>query len=305
MRAVAPAPAARRRPRAAARRRPRRAARAAAGALALAALAAGCGGKAKVSEEKAGGHAARLAQVADEDVRQIRGGLPAGAKRLGEKLFAKREKAPEAAEIRPVLRTTREAVPDLVVAKSTFFAVVDPSGLVVASDLERDPLAGKSLFAPFPELARAANGYVETLGEMPELRSVRTGDDGQWLAATALAGEGGPRGFYVTGWSWRHFARHLEEQLKTELRYEAGAKGAEPPLQYAFVVVGERAYGAATTPEVSKQAIEGLGLGAKLSAGAPPWHGQIEITGRTYGVGAARAPTLCERCLVVALRSEI
>lgn len=274
-------------------------------AVAAAALALGCGGKAKLSEEKAGGHASRLAQLADEDVRQVRGGLPAGAKRLGEKLYASRDKAPTVAEIRPALRTTREAVPDLLVAKSTFFAVVDPSGLVVASDLERDPLAGKSLFSPFPELARAANGYVETLGEMAELRSTRTGDDGQWVAATALAGEGGPRGFYVTGWSWRHFARHLEEQLKTELRYDAGAKGSEPPLLYALVVVGERAYGAPTTPEVSKQAIEALGLGAKLSAGAPPWHGQLDITGRTYGVGAARAPTLCERCLVVALRSEI
>ncbi len=273
-------------------------------ALALAA-AAGCDGKAKVSEAKAGAHAARLAQIADEDVRQVRAGLPEGAKRVGEKLYAGGKPEPEPKAIRDVLGTTRQAVRELQVAKGTFFALADPSGRVLASDAKGDPLAGKPLFAAFAGLERGSGGYAEALGEMAELRSVREGGDGQWVAAAAVAGEVGPKGFFVTGWSWRHFARHLEEQLKTEVRYEPGAKPTELPLLYAFVVMGERVYGSPTVPDVSRQAIEGLGLEAKVGAGAQPWQGRVEITGRTYGVGAARAPALCERCLVVALRSEV
>ncbi|HEU4411552.1 MAG TPA: hypothetical protein VFS43_40280 [Polyangiaceae bacterium] len=274
-------------------------------ALAAAALAPGCGGKAKVSEEKAPAHAARLAQIADEDVKQVRAGLPAGAKRLGERLFAGRDKVPPPADIRAAMDKARQAERDLLVAKSTFFAVTDPAGVVLASDREGEPLAGKSLFGAFPGLVGASGGYVEALGEMAELRSVREGADAQWVAAAAIAGEGGPRGYFATGWAWRLFARHLEEQIKTEVRYEPGAKATELPLLHAFVVVGERVYGSPTVPEVSRQAVEGLGLGAKVGAGAPPFRGQVEITGRPFGVGAARAPSLCERCLVVALRSEV
>jgi hypothetical protein len=265
---------------------------------------AGCGSKAKVSEAKVGANVARVAQIADDDVRQVRVGLPQGAKRLGEKLFAAEGKAPAPTDVRPVLRTTREAVRDLITAKSTFFALAEPSGRVIASDLEGDPLAGASLVEAFPGLGRAPGGYVETVGEFAGLRTVRAGDDGQWVAAAPVPGEGAARALYVTGWAWRHFARHLEEQLKTELRYEPGADPSHLPLIYVFVVVGDRAYGAPATPEVSRQAVEGLGLGSKL-AGSPTWQAQTEITGRGYGVGAARATSLCERCSLVVLRSEI
>jgi hypothetical protein len=275
-------------------------------AWALVALAVGCGDKAKVSEEKAVVHGTRLAQIAEDDVRQVRAGLPAGAKKLGERVFAAPGKAPTPAEMRTAMDKTRQAESNLLVAKSTFFAVTDPTGLVLASDREPDALAGKSLFGAFAGLAGAASGYVEALGEMPELRSVREGADGQWVASSVIAGEGGPKGYYVTGWAWRLFARHLEEQLKTEVRYEPGAKASELPLLYAFVVVGDRVYGTPTVAEVSRQAVEGLGLGAKVGPGAgATFRGRVEITGRPYGVGAARVPSLCERCLVVALRSEV
>lgn len=268
-------------------------------------VAFGCTDKAKVSEEKAGAHGARLAQIVEEDVRQVRVGLPAGAKQLAEKLYAGRDQPPGAADVRAAMNKTRQSQPDLLVSKGTFFAVTDPAGLVVASDREPDTLAGKPLLGAFPGLVGAPGGYAQALGEMAELRSVRTGDDAQWAAAAAIGGEGAPKGFYVTGWAWRLFARHLEEQLRTEVRYEPGAKPTELPLLYAFVVVDTKVYGTPIVPDVSRQAIEGLGLGAKVAPGAPPWHGQVEITGRRYGVGAARVPSLCERCLVAVLRSEV
>ncbi len=263
----------------------------------------GCEDKAKVSEDQAAAHALEAQKLADADVNEVRRGLAAGAKKLTTLIGTDREITP--ARARSLLRQTREAVTDLQVAKSTFFVLADPAGQAYASDLETDGFSGKGLFEGYPALARARDGYTETLGSLEAARGLRTGEDLQWVAGAPVAGpDGKAQALYVTGWSLRRFALHIEEQLKSNLRNGPKKDGkAKEPLLYAFVLRDAKVYGAPVVPEVNVKAVEGLGLPARLGAGS--WHGQVEITNRTFGVAAQKLPLLCDTCSVAILRSEI
>lgn len=267
----------------------------------------GCTDSVKVSEQQAAAHADELAKLVDADVNEIRRGLPAGGKKIAATLFVgeKREATPQSA--REALKKTRESVVDLQLAKSTFFAVTDLEGVAWANDQETDAMSGKNILATLPALQKAKGGaYAEVVGSLEEARGAKAGPDEQWFAAApVVAADGATRGVYVTGWSFRRFAFHLEQQLKTNLRHAAkGESAAKAPLVYAFVVRGDRTYGAPVTPEVNVKAIEGLALSTKLKGDAP-WQGRVDITGRTFGVAARRVEIMCPDCAVAVLRSEI
>lgn len=274
--------------------------------VAVTGSAAACTDSGKVSETKAIAHADRLATIAADDVEQVRRGLPRGAKALGQLWSVDGDKRPEPAVVRTRMESVRNADPDLEVAKSTFFAVTDDTGVVLRSDQEPDPIADKSLVPAFPTLAKSLSGEgVETYGAMPELRGARNGADEQWVAAAPLRDDHGTvRGMYVSGWSLRRFAYHLEEALKTELREQAKTTPGKLPLVYAFVFRGAKVYGAPITPEVDVEALEKLDLAARAGAQAV-FHQQLEITGRAYGVAARKVPNLGPDAGVAVLRSEI
>jgi hypothetical protein len=261
--------------------------------------------KTKVSEEKAVGHADDLGKLVDQDIEQIRKGLPAGGKKLAE-VLNDGEAGVTPAKARKAMKKTREAVTDLQLAKSTFFVLTDPDGNAYASDQETDGISGINLFPRLPGLEKAKTGYTELLGDWSELKGVKTGLDQQWVAAAPVAGaDGVTRGLYVTGWSFRGFAYHLEQQLKANLRQEAQKTGnSREPLVYVFVVQGTRAFGTPVVPEVNQKAIEALGVTEKLK-NAETWRGQIEITDRPYGAAARQTKKLCPDCSVIVLRSEI
>ena len=269
--------------------------------LVLAALVVGCEDKGKRSEDMAVSHAVEAQKLADADVSEVRRGLPAGARKLTELIGTEREITPGRA--RSLLRKTREAVTDLQLAKSTFFVLTDLEGQAYASDLETDGFSGKGLFGAYPGLTKAREAYTETLGFLEEARGLRSGEDLQWVAGAPVPGpDGKTQALYVTGWSLRRFALHLEEQLKSNLR-NAAKKAEKEPLLYAFVLREGKVYGAPVSPEVNVKTIEGLGLLGKLGSGS--WHGQVEITNRTFGVAAQRLPLLCDTCALAVLRSEI
>jgi len=276
--------------------------------LALLLALPGCSDPAKVSEEAAVKHTDELAALAEKDVGEIRRGLPLGGKKIAEVLYEGDTKEVTPGRARIALRRTREAVTDLQLAKSTFFAVTDVAGVAYANDQETDAMSGKNLLAAFPALRGATTGsYVESAGIMEEARGTKSGDDAEWVAAAPVVGKDGViKGAYVTGWSLRRFAYHLEEQLKSNFRQDA-AKSGKPlkqPLVYAFVIRGLRAYSALVTPEVNQKAVEGLGLEGKLPAEGT-WHDHIDITGRTFGIAGRRVKALCDTCAVVVIRSEV
>lgn len=259
-----------------------------------------CDSAAKESEARATENVTRLAALADADVEEVRKGLPEGAKRLLPLLTDGKELVP--GRVRAEMKKVREAVTVLQLAKSTFFAVAGADGVVLASDLETDGMGGKSIVQALPGVEKGRTGYTELLGEWDEARGVKTGPDAVWVAAAPV----GDKGLYVTGWSLRRFAHHLEEQLKTDLRHggKDTKKAEKMPIVYAFVVRDGKAYGAPVVPEVNAKAVEALQLASKVSGDAVA-HGQVEITHRGFGWAAKRAPKLCDSCVIALLRSEL
>ncbi|MFO0760593.1 MAG: hypothetical protein U0359_29200 [Byssovorax sp.] len=276
-------------------------------AAALAALPAlaGCDENKKLSEQGAADEVAQLAPVVKEDVEQIRKGLPEGAKKLAA-LDADTLSAPAA--LQKAVAGARASVPDLAIAKSTFFSYVDATGTVVRSEGDPDLLAGKSVVKALPGLQKAldpASGNVEVFGEMPEMRGVKTGPDLAWAVGHPIKDDkGAVKGMFLTGWSFRAFAYHLELTAKRHVADAAQKAGKKlNPIVYVFAVKGKTAYGAPLTPDVNAQAIEGLNVVEKTAGG--PFHTSLEITGRVFGAAAQRTPELGDDAAVAVLLSEI
>ena len=275
-------------------------------ALACAWLVLSCEQAVRVSERHAEEHVRELAKVVDDDVEQVRRGLPRGAKALAGSWDSQSER--DLPALRHTLEHLRSKDPDLQVAKSTFFALSDVRGTVMCSDQEPDRLAGVGLVGAFPALRTVLAGEpTETRGALREAAGAQNGSDEQWLAGAPVRdGTGVLRGMYVTGWSLRRFAYHLEETLKHDLvtaALRSGQARVKQPLLYVFVFAGAKTYGAPLTPLVNSEALEKLDLTAKTASGAI-FHAPIEITGRDYGIAAGRTPKLGSDVGVAVLRSE-
>jgi hypothetical protein len=267
---------------------------------------AGCKDSSKESAAKAAQDAAQLAALVDKDVGEVERGLPEGAKRLSTELLANgADPRQDVAGVRRALLRVRREVPDLDVAKSTFFAVADPNGVAIRNDLEEDVMAGQNLVAIFPALARARDGYVTTVGSFPNAAS-RSGPDKDWVAAAPIKRADGSTGaLFVTGWTYRYFARHLAESLKDRLLEEAkaGENDGKMPVFYVAVFDGSGVYAAPLTPAVDEKALADQDLVAKTASG--PAQGTLTITGRGFGWAARRTPKLAPDTGVVVLRSEL
>ena len=115
----------------------------------------------------------------------------------------------------------------------------------------------------------------------------------------------GLKGLFITGWSFRKYGAYLDDKARRDL--EAASAKAEKktvPIAYVFMVKGGKAYGSPLlSADVNAQAIEGLGVIEKTAQG--PYKGNIEITGRSFGIAALRTPELGDDAAVVVLLSEI
>jgi hypothetical protein len=277
--------------------------------IVLVAALVSCSEPSKISERMAIEHVDRLAKLSDDDVEELRRGMPRGAKALGPIWDGKTDPHADPGSVRRALERVRNDDRDLSVAKGTFFAIADDKGVVLRSDQEPDQLSGKSLMASYPMLGKALAGeVVELRGSMPETAGARTGGDEQWvIAAPVRDAQGIVRGMFVSGWSMRRFAYHLEETLKHDLVTEAlraGESRTKQPLVYVFVLAGSKVYGAPVTPQLNSETLEALDLGAKTESGVV-FHQKLDITGRAYGVAAKRAPKMGGDIGVAVLRSEI
>lgn len=263
-------------------------------------LVAGCEDAGKVSEDKAKEHVEVLGKWLESDLAEVRGGLPKAAPHL-EKLYAEdADPAEDLDAVRTALEKARSKVQDLRVAKSTFFALANPEGTVLRNDQDQDRMAGKSLFSAFPKLKEAEKGFVETMGSMPEASSVKDAD-AQWVAAVPVKVGGSTRGLYVSGWSWSAYAYRLQNGLESELRPDEGE--GKMPLVYTFVVVKDTVYRGYKTPEVNGKAIADQ-KPAEKTAGGKTYAGQIEITGRKFGLAIKPVEKAGEGVSVAVLRSE-
>jgi hypothetical protein len=259
----------------------------------------------KKAEQTAVDELGRLMTVVKQDAAQVRKGMPEGAKKLAGLLGA--DPGADLAALQRAIAGARNQVQDLSVAKSTFFSFTDPSGTVLRSEADPDLLVGKNVIGAFPALKAALDpkgGLVEAYGEMQEMRGVRNGPDTTWVVAHPVVVDGALKGTFVTGWSFRRYAYHLDEVAKRD--FADAAEKAErkvTPISYVFVVQGDKAYGAPVTPDVDAQAIVDLHVIDKTASG--PYRGTVEVTNRAFAVAAQRAPELGDKTAVVVMLSEI
>jgi hypothetical protein len=264
----------------------------------------GCYDPGKTSMDHAKVHAAYLLETIAEDVEEVRRGLPQGADVLAAEWKAEPELGTDPKAARDALEKARGKVQDLRIAKSTFFAIATPDGIVVRNDQEQDRMAGRPLFPSFPALAEATSRYVDTIGSMPEASGVRTRPDGQWVAGAPVRVEGATKGIFVTGWSWASYAYRLEFGLRSKIKSEiAGNRDLKEPLVYVFLVLGKSVYGAPVSPEVNAKAIANLDPIAKTREDQP-YTERLEITGRVFGLAVRRTPAFGAEAAVAVLRSE-
>ena len=270
----------------------------------------GCKDKGKVSADAAVSNVKMLADLADKDVGEIERGLPEGAKKMAAQLAKEKDPDPRAssAQVRSQLLKMRQQVPDLGVAKSTFFAFTDDKGVAVRNDLEQDTMAGKDIVGAYPDFRKALLGdaaYVATQGRFPGTPNP-AGPDKEWVAAVPVQREDKSLiGLLVTGWTYRRFSYHLQESLKRDLQDQLmreGEKGKLPVI-YVFLFDKETAYGARGTPAVNEKALQGVNLVEKTANG--PASAPLVIEDRPFGWAAQRVPKLGADVGIVVLRSEI
>lgn len=286
-------------------------------AIALAAsLTAGCKDRAQKSADDARGDVQKLVELTNKDVAEVERGLPEGAKKLVvllAKEVGKDDPKQNVPAVRSSLLKMRQQVPDLGIAKSTFFAFADSKGIAIRNDFEQDTMAGKDLIGAWPGLKPVIEGaaYASTTGQFPGTPNP-AGPDREWVAAVPVKKESGDAlGILVTGWTYRRFAYHLQITLQREHQdslMRTQDKGKMPILYVCLFdkenIYGARAPGAIPVPEINEKALAEVGLSQKTEGGAVA-AAAIKITDRDFGWAAARLPKLGPEVGVVVLRSEI
>jgi hypothetical protein len=267
---------------------------------------AGCKDKAKEDAAKAATQVNMLAALADKDVGEVERGMPEGAKKLAA-LWAKgADPSKDLLSVRSALRRVRRDVPDLNLSKATFFALTDDKGVAVRNDLEEDVMAGQDLFKIFPELAKAKSGFFTTTGAFPQAQpDPKRPPDKDWVAAVPVKREDDSvGGYFVAGWTYRYFARHLSESLKSQLT-EAAQKSGDKKLPVYYVGVFDKTgvYTAPLTPSINEQELAKIDLVGKSAGGT--FQATITITERAFGYAAARTPKLGPDTGIVLLWSEL
>ncbi|MCA9585765.1 MAG: cache domain-containing protein [Myxococcales bacterium] len=275
--------------------------------VALAAGGAGCKDKGKLSADGARASLDTLTALTVKDVEEVERGLPEGSKRIASAFAKDGDPKNDLAQVRRSLLKIRREVPDLLVAKSTFFALVDDKGIAIRNDLEQDAMAGKDVVGAYPALKKALEGesFVTTTGVFPSANPPPQPDK-EWVAAVPVKRDDGKLlGMLVTGWTYRRFAYHLQESMRRDIS-EALMKGGDKgklPVLYTFVFDASGVYGARGTPDVNEKAMRELDVLGKTASG--PQGGVITITDRQYGWAAARTPKLGPDIGIAVLRSEI
>lgn len=269
---------------------------------------AGCKDRGKESEAAAKGDVTTLVELAARDVAEVERGLPDAARRAAVAIEKDGDLLHSGAAVRGMLVRLRREVPDLLVAKSTFFALADDKGVAIRNDLEQDMMAGKSLVGAYPDLGRVLGGtpFVATQGAFPSDTPNPNGPDREWVAAARVQkSDGSLVAMLVTGWTYRRFAYHLQESLKHDLQDKVRTAGSvgKMPVVYVFLYDSATAYGARLTPKGNEDAVAALGLATRTAQG--PASGVLTLTDRDFGWAAALAPALGPGVGIAVLRSEI
>ncbi len=265
-----------------------------------------CKDKGKQSAEAARPNVESLVDLANKDVAEVERGLPEGGKKMSEILASTDDPKKNPPEVRAALNKIRRDVPDLGLAKSTFFAFTDDKGIAIRNNLEQDTMAGKDVVHGYPGLDRVLTGeaYVQTNGQFGTPNPI--GPDKEWVAAVPVKrADGTLEGVLVTGWTYRWFAYHLQETLRRDIQDALLRSGDTGKMPIVYVLLFDKAavYGARGTPPIHEKTLGEMDLTSKTAGGTTD--GSATIDGRVFGWAAARVPKLGPETGIVVVRSEI
>jgi hypothetical protein len=263
-----------------------------------------CTDKGKASAERAAGYVKTLTDVVETDVGEVRRGTPEAAKRLADTVGKGDDLRANPTLLKRTLSRTRSEVKDLLVAKSTFFVLIDENGTALRNDIEPDTVAGKNLREKIPALSASLQGGVtETHGAFADLGRAQ-GTDRVWLfAAPVKNADGKTVSVLTTGWSYRLFARHLVETLKRDVFEAAKQDPGKAPLFYIGVFDETGVFMAPGSPQIHEDTLTPMNLAEKTAKG--PFTDSRTIADRAFGIAAARTPAMGDNVGIVIVASEI
>ncbi|HEY8078315.1 MAG TPA: hypothetical protein VIF62_29505 [Labilithrix sp.] len=274
--------------------------------LAIVLALGACTDKGKQSAEAARPNVESLVDLANKDVAEIERGLPEGGKKMSEILASTEDPRQNPGGVRNALNKIRRDVPDLGLAKSTFFAFTDDKGVAIRNNLEQDTMAGKDVVHGYPGLDKVLGGepYVRANGQFGTPNPI--GPDKEWVAAVPVKrADASLEGVLVTGWTYRWFAYHLQETLRRDVQDALLRNGETGKMPIVYVLLFDKAavYGARGTPPIHEKTLGELDLVSKTASGTAD--GSATIDGRAFGWAAARVPKLGPETGIVVVRSEI
>ncbi|MBX3234313.1 MAG: hypothetical protein KIT84_21605 [Labilithrix sp.] len=276
-----------------------------------------CKSQGEKSAEDAAKDVQKLVEMTDKDVAEIERGLPEGAKKivplLEKELGKEGDPKSNLPAVRSALLKMRQQVPDLGIAKSTFFAYADDKGVAYRNDFEHDTMNGKDLVAAWPGLKPATESaaFAATNGPPPDTTPHPAGPDKDWVAAVPVKkADGSKYGLLVTGWTYRRFAYHLQVTAQREVQDQLMRNGDKGKMPVLYVCMFDKdgvycatAPGAPKVPPVNEKTLTEAGLHAATAES--PASKAIKIEERDFGWAAARTPRLGADVGVVVLRSNV
>lgn len=268
------------------------------------ALLGGCSNAGKESEAVAAEAVDIALNFVERDVPQLRTGLPDSVKVLLKRLPTDPVGSRE--ELQTAIKAARENTNDLAFSKITFLSYATAEGVVLRSEAGADNLADQNIVKVFPALAKAHDqpgSLAEAYGEMDALRGVHNGADTAWIVATSVPSDDPkkPRGLFIAGWSFRLYARSLQDGTRNKYGEKTKDKGKVLPLMYIYLLKGSGAYGDPDAPDVNaEELVKMKALDAALKG---EFRTNREIEKRTFGIVAKKAPLLGEDAAIAAVAS--
>jgi hypothetical protein len=248
-------------------------------------------------------HAPHVAQITREDLVRHADGLRRAADRIAPG-FVKVQGEQQEREVRQVLkliRSPKKGVRELVISPLSFIAAVGMDGVVIARDVEPDPMRGMNLATQFPVVARALAGSEGM--DMGEFASLNKGGKPSVtiLMAAPAHYKGQVVGALVLGIPLWRLQQRLSKQLQME---EAGKKKQQGVVIWVYVYRGKDLHHHGTPRDLDQIVPDAKARKAGLARSPRGFTGEAQQYGYWYGYGVRPLPVLGPDAGVIVFRMD-
>lgn len=268
-------------------------------------LCGACTDKVKRSEAGSVTHAAMLAGVVREDLKELADGMPKGAERSYKAFYVDiASPLQDPFTTQRALENVHMRTNELRNAKASFYALLDADGTAIRSSRKVDLMAGKKLFALFPGLAAGAPKFRTAFGSF-DTEERTEGKTRTYVTSSAIVGPAGElKGYLAAGWSYGSFAHHLGETLRSRVRESVlrGELKEKEPVLYVACFDETGLYAESDMPKVTA---EELAKQVMATGGKDKASGRMTVEGHDFGWALERVGEWSPTAGVAVARSEL